>query len=260
MKKKLSIIALALAFVSVISVSIGIYQYNKNKEIIKGCFFRKMYGSVGIVEGNEYLINMNMFCFDSNIDFLKKTDFLSFDNPDVFIKSLDITEQDKNGELIIYNLVFRLSVNKDGQSNITALNYNDGTNISVYKIGDIALIKNNVNSIYLQYGIDSLFINNNTNIIFSKENEEPFTVSDLIYAKNDMYICSYDKDMSFTPGKDLIYNINVDTSYDDRDIFLFQPIFVIKHENESKNYYFTPNMPICNAKELTFLDIREYVK
>lgn len=260
MKKKFNIIALVLAFVSFISVSIGIFKYNKNKEIIKGCFFRKMYGSVGIVEGDEYIINMNMFCFDSDIDFLKNIDFLSFDNPDVLIKSLDVTEQEKNGDLIVYNLDFRLSVNKDGQSNITALNYNDGSNTAVYKIGDLALIKNNGNSIYLKYGLDSLFINNNTAITFAKDNEETFTVSDLIYAKNDMYTCSYDKDMSFTPGTDLIYNINVDTSYDDRDIFLFQPIFVIKHENDSKSYYFTPNMPICNAKDLTFLDIREYVK
>lgn len=260
MKKKFSIIAVALSVVSVIAVSVGIISYNKNKDVIKGCFFRKMYGSIGIVEGDEYIINMNMFCFDSDIDFLKDVNSLCFDDPDISIKSIDITEQDKKGDLTIYNLSMRLSVNKDGQSNITVLSYTDGVNYSEYEIGDLAFIKHDENSLYLTHGCDSGFIDDQAIINFGKDNDTPFTVKDIIFAESDMYTCSYDKELSYAPGNELICDLKVETSYDDRDLFLFQPIFVIELENDSKNYYFTPNMPICNAKDMTFLDIREYVK
>ena len=260
MKKIFNVVATVLSVASIIVISIGIILYNQNKDIIKGCFFRKMYGSIGIVEGDEYIINMNMFCFDSDIDFMKNVNDLSFDNPDVLIKSIDITEQDQKGDLIIYNLSMRLSVNKDGQSNITTLMYSDGSNNSTYEIGNIAFIKHNENSIYFAHGCDLNFIENQAIINFSKDNETGFTVTDLIYAESEMYMCSYDKELSFTPGYELLCNFNVETSCDDRDIFLFQPIFVIKLENDSNNYYFVPNMPVCNARDMTFADIREYVK
>lgn len=260
MKKIFSVVATVLSVASVIVISIGIILYNQDKDIIKGCFFRKMYGSIGIVEGDEYIINMNMFCFDSDIDFMKNVNDLCFDNPDVSIKSIDITEQDQNGDLIIYDLSMRLSVNKDGQSNITTLMYSDGSNNATYEIGNIAFIKYNENGIYFAHGCDSNFIENQAIINFSKNNETVFTVTDLIYAESDMYTCSYDKEMSFTPGHELLCNLNVETSYDDRDIFLFQPIFVIKFENDSKDYYFVPNIPVRNARNMTFYDIREYVK
>ena len=260
MKKVFNVVATVLAVASIIVISIGIILYNQNKDIIKGCYFRKMYGSIGIVAGDEYIINMNVFCFDSDIDFMKNVNDLCFDNPDVSIKSIDITVHDQKGDLIIYNLCMRLSVDKDGQSNITTLMYSDGSTSSTYEIGNIAFMKYNENSIYFAHGCDLYFIKNQAIINFCKSNETGFTVTDLIYAESDMYTCSYDKELLFTPGHELICNLNVETSYDDRDIFLFQPIFVIKLENDSKNYYFVSSIPFCNARYMTFSDIREYVK
>ncbi len=112
MKKIFNVVATVLAVASIIVISIGIILYNQNKDIIKGCYFRKMYGSIGIVAGDEYIINMNVFCFDSDIDFMKNVNDLCFDNPDVSIKSIDITGQDQKDDLIIYNLSMRLSVDK----------------------------------------------------------------------------------------------------------------------------------------------------
>ena len=260
MKKVFGIILTAAAAASLIAASVGIYEYNRNKDDIKGCFFRKMYGSIGVVGGDECIVNMNMFCFGSDIEFLKDTASVSFDNPDVSIKSVDITEQDKEGDLTVYNLNFRLSVSKEGQSDISALTYKNGEESDVYELGKLSFVKKSGDNIFLMHSCNAFFYHDSTVISFNSANEEPFTVTDLIYADSELFKISYDKNQSFTPGSDLDFMIEAETSIDDKDIFIFQPVFEIRPENENSYCYFTPNMPVCNAEDLTFLDIREYVK
>lgn len=256
MKKIFFTIAILL---SVSFVAIGIIKYDNSSEKIEGCYFRKMYGSIGIVEGDEYIINMNMFCFNSDIDFLNDIRNLCFDNSEVSIKSLDITEHYRENDLIIYNLSFRISVKNDGQSNVTALSYTNGNNITTYELGNIAFIKKNNNSIYFKHGCDLNFIDNNSTINFDESNEEAFTISDIIIADSDMYNCLYDKNISFEPGNELIYNLGINTKVSN-DIILIQPIFIIKFDGDIDEYYFTSNIPVCYENEMTYLDIMEYVK
>lgn len=66
--------------------------------------------------------------------------------------------------------------------------------------------------------------------------------------------------MRFKPGKDLEYKIIVNSKISKYDLTLLQPIFAIKYEDNKAIKYFSPYMLVYSGVDMTYNEIKEYVK
>lgn len=131
MKKKMIIILLLV--LSVFTILCGVFLYLKNIDNVKGCYFQKMYGSIGIVSSENYSIRIDMFCFDNEMDFLDDVSKLSFDNSNVSIVKVSYEEQKREENLVVYGVNFSIAIAENGRYDVTALNYfDDGKNVSYH--------------------------------------------------------------------------------------------------------------------------------
>ena len=87
MKKRSRVIVISLCVLLSAGIVFGVIGFFGYQDHTKGNFFRKMYGSVATLS-NQESIQMQLFNFGENVDFLEDWKNLSFDNSAVEITDL----------------------------------------------------------------------------------------------------------------------------------------------------------------------------
>lgn len=256
-KRRVTFIAILISMVFVILVGMTIYYHNVDK--VEGRFFRKMYGSIGVVNDNDYCINMELFCFNRGMECFDEPEKLSFDNRNVIIKDVSYEEQSRDKDLTIFSVGFNVSFANTGRQDVTSLIYS-GEKIVKYPIGKISFLYNDKDSVYFKHGCETIIRDNKAVFTFSESNSEPFVITDLKLAEDERISYEYKKNVSFMPGNELSYVLNVEYSGSEKDLLIVQPIFEIRLNGTNKSHYFTPNMLVYSGKTLTYLEIKEYIK
>lgn len=258
--KKIIVSIILLVVLS--AIAIGVFGYYNNIDRIKGQFFRKMYGSIGIADGDSgYSLRIDLFCFNSDVGFLKDKGKLAFDNKKVEITNVDYEKQSSENNLDIYSVYLSISVAENGRFDVSNLVYSGGDTEKVYPLGKISFVyEEDKDGTYLAHGCDTTINDGKATFTFLDSNDRAFKIVDVILAeeKGVNYIC--DKNVSYTVGKGIAYEIGVDYSVNDGDMFVMQPIFVIKFDGDEVLHYFAPGMLVCSGENLTYPEIREYVK
>lgn len=262
-KSKIVIFVLAIV-VTVVSVAfLGMRLHAKNEnDQMKGIYFRNMYGSVGIAGKNAYSINLEMYSFGNcNLDFLKDPERLVFDNDNVEIDGVSYNVQKKEKDLVEYTVRLDISFANGGRQDVSALHYlaEDGHQEN-YQIGRISFLNKGHESLYLKHGCDTTINKDQAMYTFLKDNKTPFVIKNLILADGKGIKYSYKKNVSFTPGKELDYVLHVEYSGSDQDLFVVQPIFEIQFKGSDQVQYFSTEIPASCGKDLTYTEIKEYVK
>lgn len=252
MKKKIWIIILLVISFSLIIIGIALYEGFKDRT--KGCFFRQVYGSVGLLDGGNISINYELFNFsNSSMNFLDDMDNLSFDNDSIKIDSISYSKKNSESNLDVYDVEILISIVKSQKVSIKKLIYNQ---IEEYPLGDLTLCIENYERISINHSVDTNFYDNRALIRLSNNKDYSFTVQKIIY--DDKYIdkINYNLltiDINKT-GEISIELINTTSGF---DLFYFLPIFEIELNDETK--YFTPLSYTTNYEGMTYLEIREYV-
>ena len=87
-----------------------------------------------------------------------------------------------------------------------------------------------------------------------------YVITDLKLAEDERISYEYKKNVSFMPGNELSYVLNVEFSGSEKDLLIVQPIFEIRLNGTNKSHYFILNMLVYSGKTLTYLEIKEYIK
>lgn len=258
MKRRIIILSIFLLIGLVIGISI--FEYSNRADKIRGSYFRKMYGSLGMVNEEDYSIRIDLFSFNNSAEFLDDVAKLSFDNQKVSIKGVSYEEQSREKDLVVYAVNFSVSIKENGRYDITTLNYQDGDKTISYPLGKLSFICEYGNSIYLHHGCNTTILDGKAAFTFSSKNQEAFTITDIKLAEEKNVNYTYKKDVSYVPGEELLYELNIDYSVEDGALFVVQPIFIIKVKGEKRVQYFTPNILEYSGDELTYPQIKEYIK
>ena len=262
MKKTTKIVVFSLCVFLLISILIGVAFFVAKQDNTKGLYFRKMYGSIGIVNNVEYTMQMVLYSFEEKVDFLNDLDNISFDNKAVSITNISYKVQSTENDLTIYSVLVSLKLQKQGRHIVNYLNYNGQTeNLEdeSFCLGELCFIYEGTENEFIQHGCNTNIDNGEAVFTFSADNTKAFTIIDTIVdGRNIKY--EYNKNVHFTPGTDLTYIINVDSSVSKYDLLLLQPIFVIEYEDAEEYNYFSPYMIVYSGVDMTYDEIKEYVK
>lgn len=107
--KKSRVIVIFLCILLLAGIVFGVIGFLGNQDHTKGIFFRKMYGSVATLS-NQESIQMQLFNFDENVDFLKDWKNLSFDNSAVKITDLSYKKQMQENNLTVYDVSIKVNL------------------------------------------------------------------------------------------------------------------------------------------------------
>lgn len=243
-----------------IVIGLGVFSYFNQEDKMEGNYFRKMYGSIGMVNEQEYSITIDLFCFNDDVDFLNDIGKLTFDNNNISIKHVSYEEKNREKDLVVYSVCFSISAENNGRYDITTLHYqNDDKTIS-YPLGKLSFVCEYGNSIFLYHGCNTMIRDGKAVFTFSSKNEEAFTVVDLKLAEENGINYNYEKNVSYVPGNEISYELNVDYSVNEGDLFVVQPIFEIKVDGKKEVQFFTTNILVHSGDGLTYKQIKEYVK
>lgn len=207
-------------------------------------------------------MEMNLFSFGEKVDFLKDWKNLSFDNSAVNITDLSYEVQDKQNDLTIYSVSVSIKIQKRGQYAVKSLIYNGQNSEETNKeflLGKIYFIYEDIECDFIQHGCNTNINNNEAIFTFSADNIKSFTIVDVIIVNDNKIKYKYNKNVRFKPGKDLEYKIIANSKISKYDLTLLQPIFEIKYKNK-KIKYFSPHMPVHSGVDMTYNEIKEYVK
>lgn len=258
-EKNNRIVVLGIAVLLVLGIW-GTKKYYELADNINGKYFRQMHGVIGIVSQDEYVLNFQLFDFDGEVDFLKNPSFLSFDNTNVLISKVTYTKEDSDKDLGIYTVAMNLKFLEDGVFDVTSLKYNDGENNYCYKLGKITFVCDKGNDCFLLHGVETIITDNKARITFLSNNEKNFKICDLVIPEMEGASFNYMKNEKFVSGTDFLYEIDIDYEGKKGDVFVFQPIFEIEIEGEKQIKKFVPQVMISKSSELSYKEVREYVK
>lgn len=259
MKKQVKIVYIILVPVLCVAIAVGAIVFHASKDVIEGCFIRKMYGSIGIANEDNYAMTMVLFCFNSDVSFLDDKENIVFDNPNVEIADLSYEVQNVDGDLTVYDVLVTIKMEQVGQHDVTSLVYN-GEEKDVFPIGEIHFFYQDNASDFLLHGCNTKIDNGEAVFQFSAENTRGFTITDVIVADDTWSKYTFEKNVYFTPGQELTYLINVDSSVSAHDLLVMQPIFEIQYDGSAEKQYFSPYMIVFSGNDMTYDDIKEYVK
>lgn len=265
-KTIIKIVVISLCVLLSVSIIIGIIGFFAKQDKTKGTFFRKMYGSVGIANNEEYTMKMILFSFGEKVDFLNDWKNISFDNDAVNITNLSYEVQDKENDLTIYAVFVSIKMRQQGRYVVKSLNYdvkNDegdsNCDNKTFPLGEIYFIYEGGDDDFLLHGCNTNIVNGEAVFTFSADNPKPFRITDII-VEGDNIKYKYNKNVQFEPGNDLIYKIIVDSNISQYDLNVLQPIFVIEYEGDKEKKYFSPYMIVFSGVDMTYDEIKEYVK
>lgn len=242
-----------------VAIVVGIIAFHTSRDVVEGCFFRKMYGSIGIANEDDYSMHMNLFSFNEDVSFLDDKANLTFDNSNVEIVDLSYEIQNIDNDLTVYSVLVTIRMQKVGQHEVTSLMYT-GEDSEIYPIGEIHFLYQDDASDFLLHGCNTNIYNNEAVFTFSAENTRAFTITDVIAADDKLSKYTFEKNIHFMPGKDLIYTINVESSVSEYDLMILQPIFEIQYDDSNEKQYFSPYMLVFRGRDMTYDEIKEYVR
>lgn len=261
MKKQFKLFFVVITSVLCAAIVIGAIIFHTSRDRIEGCFFRKMYGSIGVANEDDYAMQLNLFCFDEDVPFLQDHAHLMFDNPNVKIVDLSYDVQKVDNDLTVYSVLVTIRMQEVGQHEVTSLIYiGNSEEEVVYPIGKIHFIYHDDASDFLLHGCNTNIDDGKAVFQFSAENDRAFTITDVLTADDELSKYSFEKNVSFTPGEDLVYAINVDSSVSEYDLLVLQPIFEIQFDNANEKQYFSPYMIVFRGSDMTYDEIKEYVR
>lgn len=259
MKKQVKIVSIILISVLCVAIAASAIVFHASKDVVEGCFIRKMYGSIGIANEDDYAMTMVLFSFNSDASFLDDKGNIAFDNSNVEIADLSYKVQNVDGDLTVYDLLVTIKMENAGRHDVTSLMYN-GEESKVFPIGEIHFFYQDNASDFLQHGCDTNINNGEAVFQFSAENTRGFTITDVIVADDKRSKYTFEKDVHFTPGEELTYFIHVDSSVSDYDLLVLQPIFEIQYDGSEEKEYFSPYTIAFRGNNITYDEIKEYVK
>lgn len=261
MKKQLKILFLVSISVLCTAIVVWAIVFHTSRDRIEGCYFRKMYGSIGVANEEDYALQLNLFSFDDDVPFLHDHGHLLFDNANVKIVDLSYDIQKVDNDLTVYSALVTIKMQEVGQHEVTSLIYigNSGEE-TVYPIGKIHFIYHDDASDFLPHGCDTNIYDGKAVFQFSAENDRAFTITDVLIADVELSKFSFAKNVPFTPGEDLVYTINVDSSVSEYDLLVLQPIFEIQFDDSNEKQYFSPYMNVFKGSDMTYDEIKEYVR
>lgn len=259
MKKQVKIVFIILIPVLCVAIAVGAIFFHASKDVIEGCFIRKMYGSIGIANEDNYAMTMVLFSFNSDASFLDDKENIAFDNSSVEIVDLSYKVQNVDGDLTVYDVLVTIKMEQVGRHDVTSLVYN-GEEKAVFPIGEIHFFYQDHASDFLLHGCNTNIDNGEAVFQFSAENTQGFTITDVIVADDKRSKYTFEKDVHFTPGQELTYLINVNSSVSDYDLLVLQPIFEIQYDGSAEKQYFSPYMIVFSGNDMTYDEIKEYVK
>lgn len=227
------------------------------EERIKGNWFQQTYGSIGVVNQYDYNLVLTLYCFDEKIDFLDDKENLQFDNDTVKIKDIKYEVQYEEKELIVYSVYINVAIDEKGQHDVKELVYEKNGKAVSYPFGTISFVSVTGDVIGLYGECDTSITNGEWGISISGKNEDAFTINDCIFASQDKLTYTYEKDISFEPGNELLYFVKVDANTEDGDRLIMTPIFELSMAH--KKYYYSPGVLMCDEKRLSYDEIKEYV-
>ena len=279
MKKSKIIIGVLSVLVVALAICIGVLIYNNQSakdnntqktstaHKVKGVYFRKLYGSIGVLQSDDNTNNQTTFktevyAFNSNTKFLKDIGKLSFDNDNVLVKDVIVADHpEKDNDLTKYVVSFKVGFSTEGKYTITNLVYKNNGKTVKYPIGKVSFNYIKGQSVVIKQGISAEITNNKACYSFLEANKKPFTVKGLVSDDNDEFQYTYKKNVKFTPGKQLDYYIKINSNASSADSMVFSPIFEIKMENSNKVKYLVPFTQIYGGdNNLSYDQIEEYVQ
>lgn len=279
MKKSKIIIGVLSVLVVALAICIVVLVYNNQptkdnntqktstSDKVKGVYFRKLYGSIGVLKSenttnDQSTFRTEVYAFNSNTKFLDDISKLSFDNDNVLVKDVIVADHpEKDNDLTKYVVSFKVGFSTEGKYTITNLVYkNDGKTVK-YPIGKVSFNYVNGQSVDIKQGISAEITNNEACYSFLETNKKPFTVKGLVSGDNDQFKYTYKKNVKFTPGKQLDYYIKINSNASSADSMVFSPIFEIKMDNSNKVKYLVPFTQIYGGdNNLNYDQIEEYVQ
>ncbi len=258
MKKIAGVISFGVLTISIGLILFGCKKYAKDEDKVFGVFFRQIYGTVGMVYEDNYLMNFTVYCFNETAPDTEDLSKWSFDNPNVQIGSMEYNLSYQENDLNVYTLTIGMKVKQDGDFTVHSLNYYSDDGGKRFPFGEIVLCRNTENPVFLAHGCDLYTGTKTATISFSDNNEQDFEIVDLHLGKQDILTYEYEKNVFYETGHELRYSIKIDSSEKDGDVIICAPVFIINAEGENK--FFAPYIPISYSKQMSYLDIREYVK
>ena len=245
----------------------NITQKTSTSDKVKGVYFRKLYGSIGVLKSenttnDQSTFRTEVYAFNSNTKFLDDISKLSFDNDNVLVKDVIVADHpEKDNDLTKYVVSFKVGFSTEGKYTITNLVYKNGGKTVKYPIGKVSFNYVNGQSVDIKQGISAEITNNEACYSFLEANKKTFTVKGLVSGDNDQFKYTYKKNVKFTPGKQLDYYIKINSNASSADSMVFSPIFEIKMDNSNKVKYLVPFTQIYGGdNNLNYDQIEEYVQ
>lgn len=279
MKKSKIIIGVLSVLVVALAICIVVLVYNNQQtkdnntqktstsHKVKGVYFRKLYGSIGVLKSenttnDQSTFRTEVYAFNSNTKFLDDISKLSFDNDNVLVKDVIVADHpEKDNDLTKYVVSFKVGFSTEGKYTITNLVYKNGEKTVKYPIGKVSFNYVNGQSVDIKQGIGAEITNNEACYSFLEANKKPFTVKGLVSGDNDQFKYTYKKNVKFTPGKQLDYYIKINSNASSADSMVFSPIFEIKMDNSNKVKYLVPFTQIYGGdNNLNYDQIEGYVQ
>lgn len=279
MKKSKIIIGVLSVLVVALAICIVVLVYNNQptkdnntqktstSHKVKGVYFRKLYGSIGVLKSenttnDQSTFRTEVYAFNSNTKFLDDISKLSFDNDNVLVKDVIVADHpEKDNDLTKYVVSFKVGFSTEGKYTITNLVYKNGEKTVKYPIGKVSFNYVNGQSVDIKQGIGAEITNNEACYSFLEANKKPFTVKGLVSGDNDQFKYTYKKNVKFTPGKQLDYYIKINSNASSADSMVFSPIFEIKMDNSNKVKYLVPFTQIYGGdNNLNYDQIEGYVQ
>lgn len=279
MKKSKIIIGVLSVLVVALAICIGVLVYNNQptkdnntqktstSDKVKGVYFRKLYGSIGVLKSenttnDQSTFRTEVYAFNSNTKFLDDISKLSFDNDNVLVKDVIVADHpEKDNDLTKYVVSFKVGFSTEGKYTITNLVYKNGGKTVKYPIGKVSFNYVNGQSVDIKQGISAEITNNEACYSFLEANKKTFTVKGLVSGDNDQFKYTYKKNVKFTPGKQLDYYVDINSNATGADTTVFCPLFEIKTENSNQTKYFVPiSQTYGGDNNISYNQIKEYVQ
>lgn len=269
MKKRSRVIVISLCVLLSAGIVFGVIGFFGNQDHTKGNFFRKMYGSVATLS-NQESIQMQLFNFGENVDFLEDWKNLSFDNSAVEITDLSYKKQMQENNLTVYDVSVKVNLQGYGKHIIKSLHYSgqskDGKQENKdFSLGELYFLYENKDELddfsdYVkEYGNYSAFNDNKATFSFKLYDKKSFTIAGIITPDCDSISYQYKKNTQVNSGKTFDYDITVNDKAGKFDYRIFQPIFEFKFPNKQNAEYLSV-MRVQDGDAMSYDEIKEYVK
>lgn len=269
MKKRSRVIVISLCVLLLAGIVFGVIGFFGKQDHTKGNFFRKMYGSVATLS-NQESIQMQLFNFGENVDFLKDWKNLSFDNSAVEITDLSYKKQMQENNLTVYDVSVKVNLQGYGQQSIKSLHYSGQSKEGKqenkdFPLGELYFLYENRDewddfSDYIkEYGNYTALNDNKATFSFKLYDKKSFTIAGIITPDCNSISYQYEKNAHVNPGKTFDYKITVNDKAGKFDYRIFQPIFELKFPSKQNAEYLSV-MRVQDGDAMSYDEIKEYVK